>query len=318
MKDSYGRNINYLRISVTDLCNLRCKYCIPKDGIEKIDCSEVLTFEEIEQITKTFVELGVKKVRITGGEPLVRKDVLNLIKKIGSISGIEDFAITTNGILLREYAKELKEAGVNRLNISLDTLDPKKYKDITRGGDLKKVIDGMGEALKLGIYPIKINVVLAKGFNDDEIEKLVTLTKNNKIEVRFIELMPIGQCKEWSLEKFIPNTIVLDKVKELKEVPREDESSPAKYYKLPNSKGKIGLISPISCKFCEKCNRVRLTCDGKLKLCLHSNEELDLKTPLRNGQDIKELIINEINKKPETHNLEDGEYTGRNMVEIGG
>lgn len=318
MKDSYGRNINYLRISVTDLCNLRCKYCIPKDGIEKIDCSEVLTFEEIEQITKTFVELGVKKVRITGGEPLVRKDVLNLIKKIGSISGIEDFAITTNGILLREYAKELKEAGVNRLNISLDTLDPKKYKDITRGGDLKKVIDGMGEALKLGIYPIKINVVLAKGFNDDEIEKLVTLTKNNKIEVRFIELMPIGQCKEWSLEKFIPNTIVLDKVKELKEVSREDESSPAKYYKLPNSKGKIGLISPISCKFCEKCNRVRLTCDGKLKLCLHSNEELDLKTPLRNGQDIKELIINEINKKPETHNLEDGEYTGRNMVEIGG
>lgn len=318
MIDSFGRNINYLRISVTDLCNLRCKYCIPEQGINKIHNKEILTLEEIEEITKTFVELGVTKVRITGGEPLVRRNVLNLIKNIGNIKGIEDFSITTNGTLLESYSNKLKSFGVNRLNISLDTLKQDKYKYITRGGNFQNLLKGIEKAKQMGISPIKFNVVLVKDFNDDEIEDFVNLTINEKIDVRFIELMPIGQCKDWSLGKYVSNETVLRKVKNLVEVEKEDIASPAKYYKLPNAKGKVGLISPISCIFCKDCNRVRLTCDGKLKLCLHSDEEIDLKTPLRNGEPIKQIIINAINKKPEKHNLEDGEYINRNMVAIGG
>ncbi|WP_010295093.1 GTP 3',8-cyclase MoaA [Clostridium senegalense] len=318
MIDSFGRNINYLRISVTDLCNLRCKYCIPEQGINKIDNKEILTLEEIEEITKIFVELGVTKVRITGGEPLVRKNVLKLIKNIGSIEKIKDFSITTNGTLLEDFIEELKAFGVNRLNISLDTFNEDKYKYITRGGELQKVLNGIEKAKQMGISPIKFNVVLVKGFNDDEIKDFVNLTIDEDVHVRFIELMPIGQCKNWSLGKFISNETILSKVKGLEEDKSEDISSPAKYYKLPNAKGKVGLISSISCNFCKDCNRIRLTCDGKLKLCLHSDEEIDLKNPLRNGEDVKQIIINAINKKPQRHNLEDGEYINRNMVAIGG
>lgn len=318
MIDSFGRNINYLRISVTDLCNLRCKYCIPEQGINKIDNKEILTLEEIEEITKIFVELGVTKVRITGGEPLVRKNVLKLIKNIGSIEKIKDFSITTNGTLLEDYIEELKAFGVNRLNISLDTFNEDRYKYITRGGELQKVLNGIEKAKQMGISPIKFNVVLVKGFNDDEIKDFVNLTIDEDVHVRFIELMPIGQCKNWSLGKFISNETILSKVKGLEEDKSEDISSPAKYYKLPNAKGKVGLISSISCNFCKDCNRIRLTCDGKLKLCLHSDEEIDLKNPLRNGEDVKQIIINAINKKPQRHNLEDGEYINRNMVAIGG
>ncbi|GAA0127217.1 GTP 3',8-cyclase MoaA [Clostridium sp. CTA-19] len=318
MIDSFGRNINYLRISVTDLCNLRCKYCIPEQGINKIDNKEILTLEEIEEITKIFVELGVTKVRITGGEPLVRKNVLKLIKNIGSIEKIKDFSITTNGTLLEDYIEELKAFGVNRLNISLDTFNEDRYKYITRGGELQKVLNGIEKAKQMGISPIKFNVVLVKGFNDDEIKDFVNLTIDEDVHVRFIELMPIGQCKNWSLGKFISNETILSKVKGLEEDKSEDISSPAKYYKLPNAKGKVGLISSISCSFCKDCNRIRLTCDGKLKLCLHSDEEIDLKNPLRNGEDVKQIIINAINKKPQRHNLEDGEYINRNMVAIGG
>ncbi|WP_251859633.1 GTP 3',8-cyclase MoaA [Clostridium sp. Marseille-Q2269] len=318
MVDSFGRNINYLRISVTDLCNLRCKYCMPEQGINKIDNRQILKLEEIEEITNTFVELGVTKVRITGGEPLIRNNILNIIKNIGQIKGIEDFSMTTNGTLLKDYSKQLRSFGINRLNISLDTLKKDKYEYITRGGSFKNLLKGIEKAKQIGISPIKFNVVLVKGFNDDEIEDFVNLTVHEKVDVRFIELMPIGQCKNWSLGKYVSNEIVLRTVKNLIEIEKEDISSPAKYYKLRNAKGKIGLISPISCMFCENCNRVRLTCDGKLKLCLHSNDEIDLKTHLRNGESIKEIIINAINKKPEKHHLENGEYIDRNMVAIGG
>ncbi|SHK19117.1 GTP 3',8-cyclase MoaA [Tepidibacter formicigenes] len=318
MIDSYKRKINYLRISITDLCNLRCKYCMPKNGISKIDHNEVLRLEEIEKITKVFVDLGINKIRITGGEPLVRRGVLNLIEKIGKIDKVKDFALTTNGLLLKKYAKDLKNAGLNRVNISLDTLNEEKYREITRGGNLKDLIKGIKEAKKVGLTPIKLNTVLIGGFNENEIYDFVNLTKNEEIDVRFIELMPIGEAKGWSLDKFIPNSRVLECIKDLKEIKRDDISSPANYYKLSNGKGKVGFINPISCKFCDNCNRVRLTCDGKLKLCLHSNEEIDLKTPLRNGEDLKEIIINSINKKPKSHHLEDGEYIKRNMVAIGG
>lgn len=291
---------------------------MPKKGIKKIDHSEILRLEEIEEITKVFVELGIDKIRITGGEPLVRRGIINLIEKIGKMDKVRDFALTTNGTLLKKYAKDLKMAGLNRVNISVDTLNVQKYREITRGGNLKDVIEGICEAKKVGLTPVKINTVLIGGFNEDEICDFVNLTKNEEIDVRFIELMPIGEAKDWSIDKFIPSSKVLEKINDLKEVKKNDLSSPADYYKIPNSKGKVGLINPISCKFCENCNRVRITCDGKLKLCLHSDEEIDLKTPLRKGENLKEIIINAINKKPKSHHLEDGEHIKRNMVAIGG
>ncbi|WP_099188296.1 GTP 3',8-cyclase MoaA [Tepidibacter mesophilus] len=317
MIDSYQRRINYLRISVTDLCNLRCRYCMPNEGIDKISHSDVLTLEEIETIAKVFVELGVDKIRITGGEPLVRKGMLGLIENIGKLEGLKDFAITTNGIMLKKHAKELKDAGVNRLNISLDTLDEEKYEYITRGGQLKDALDGIKKAQEVGLSPIKLNTVLIKGFNDDEIQDLVDFT-NSGIDVRFIELMPMGEARNWAIDNFISNEYVLEKINGLKEVKRDDINSPANYYKLPSAKGKVGFINPISCKFCSNCNRVRLTSDGKLKLCLHSNEEVDLKTPLRNKEDIKDIIIDAISKKPKEHHLEEGDYITRNMIAIGG
>lgn len=318
MKDSFGREINYLRISLTDRCNLRCKYCMPEDGIDKFCHEEILTLEEIYEITKSFVELGINKIRFTGGEPLARKGLVELISKVSKLDGVKDIAMTTNGILLKQYAQDLKYAGLNRVNVSLDTLDEDKYKKITRGGNLNDALDGIKEAKRVGLKPIKINTVLIGGFNDDEIEGLVNLTRDEEIDLRFIELMPIGEAVDWAKEKFISNDTILERVKDLSQVPREDISSPAIYYKLPNGKGKVGIINPISCKFCENCNRVRLTSSGKLKLCLHSNKEIDIKQALKDGQDMKKFILGSILKKEESHHLEDGEYIKRNMNQIGG
>lgn len=318
MLDSYGRRINYLRISVTDLCNLRCKYCMPESGIKKIAYDEILKLEEIQNIAENFVESGVDKIRITGGEPLVRRGILKLIEGIGSLTKVKDFAMTTNGTLLKKYVLDLKNAGLNRLNISLDTLDEKKYSTITKNGKLSDVINGIEAAKKVGLEPIKLNVVLIKGFNENEIEDFVNLTKHEEIDVRFIELMPIGALKYWSLNNYISNETVLEKAEGLTEIKAVDVSSPARYYRIPGGKGRVGLINPISCKFCENCNRIRLTADGKIKPCLHSNEEIDIKTPLRQGQDINKLIENIIKNKPKEHNLEAGNYISRNMMDIGG
>lgn len=318
MKDSFGREINYLRISLTDRCNLRCRYCMPEKGVSKFSHEEMLTLEEIYEITKAFVDLGINKIRFTGGEPLTRKGVVDLISKVSNLDGVKDLAMTTNGILLKEYAEKLKNAGLNRVNISLDTLDEVKYETITRGGKLKSVLEGIEEAKRVGLTPIKINTVLIGGFNDDEIEDLVKLTEKEEINIRFIELMPIGEAASWAKENFISNNIILEKVKELIPIPREDISSPAVYYKLPNGKGRVGIINPISCKFCANCNRVRLTSKGQLKLCLHSNVEIDIKEALRSGQDIKKLILDSVKKKEESHHLEDGKYIDRNMNQIGG
>ena len=318
MKDSFGREINYLRISLTDRCNLRCEYCMPEKGIDKLSHKEILTFEEVYVLTKAFVDLGITKIRFTGGEPLVRHGVLDLISKVSKLDGVKEIAMTTNGTLLSKYALKLKEAGLNRLNISLDTLDYEKYKEITRGGDLNKVLDGINAAKEAGLTPIKINTVLIGGFNENEIPKFVGLTKEHNIDVRFIELMPIGEAAAFAKDKFIPNNRVLDAVAELAPIENEDIYSPAVYYKLSNSKGKVGIINPISCKFCAHCNRVRLTSTGKLKLCLHSNIEIDLKKALRNKEDIKELIKESILTKEEEHHLENEEYITRNMNQIGG
>lgn len=318
MKDQFGRKINYLRISVTDLCNLRCIYCMPKEGIPKIQHEDILSVEEIEEIVKVFVKLGVNKIRLTGGEPLVRKGILDIVERIGKLEGIRDFAMTTNGLLLKEYAKDLKALGLKRVNISLDTLDDKKYSSITRIGSLQRVMKGIEAAKEVGLTPIKINTVLVGGFNDDEIEDLVRLTEKEEIDVRFIELMPIGEAIKLKADHFLSNEIVLQRVPNLIKIDGEDPSSPAVYYKLPNGKGKIGLINPVSCKFCKNCNRVRLTSQGKLKLCLHSDVEIDLREALRRGQAIEKIIMDAISKKPESHNLEDGVYVSKKMYQIGG
>ncbi|MDF2614382.1 MAG: moaA [Clostridia bacterium] len=318
MNDAFGREINYLRLSITDLCNLRCQYCMPAGGIRKMAHEDILTLEELEEMVGAFAALGITKVRITGGEPLARKGIITLIEKINSYVGITDIALTTNGTLLNAMAQDLKNAGLKRVNISLDSLDDKKYAMMTRGGKLKDALKGIEKARKVGLNPIKLNVVLVGGFNDDEVERFVKLTQDEEIDVRFIELMPIGEVAKWSLNHFLSNDYVLETVPHLQKSKNTEYSSPAVYYKLPRAKGRVGLISPISCKFCSTCNRVRLTSEGKLKHCLHSNQEFDLRTVLREGGSLTDFIQNAMLHKPLEHFIEEGSLTERNMIQVGG
>lgn len=313
MKDRFGRNITYLRISVTDLCNLRCKYCMPESGVESLCHSDILSIEEIVEIVKVASKNGIKKIRLTGGEPLVRRGFINLCKQISKIDEIEDIAITTNGVYLKEMADELFENKVRRINFSLDTLIKEKYNDITRRNDFDKTMESLFYAIKKG-FKVKINVVLIGGFNDDEIQDFVNLANKYDLEVRFIELMQIGETANWSKDKFVSNKIVLEKVPELE---FDGVSGVAKIYKIRGQKGRIGLISPISCSFCEDCNRIRLTSDGKLKPCLHSKDEINLKG--LSGEELEEVFKRGIFEKPEKHHLEDGKSeSARDMNKIGG
>lgn len=291
---------------------------MPEKGIDdKLHHEDMLSLEEIYILIKNFVELGIDKIRFTGGEPLVRKGIVGLIDKVSKLEGIKDLAMTTNGRLLKQMAGPLKEAGLNRVNISLDTLDPEKFLKITRCGELNPVLEGIDEAINVGLTPVKINTVLIGGINDNEIRDLIDFTERG-IDVRFIELMPIGEAAGFAEERFIPTNSVLETVSELVPIEREDISSPAIYYTLPGVKGKVGLINPISCKFCANCNRVRLTSTGKLKLCLHSDREIDLKFALRNNRNIKKIIKDAIWTKEDSHHLEDEQYIVRNMNQIGG
>lgn len=313
MKDRFGRNITYLRISVTDLCNLRCKYCMPESGVKSLCHSDILSIEEIVEIVKVASKNGIKKIRLTGGEPLVRRGFINLCKQISKIDEIEDIAITTNGVYLKDMADELFENKVRRINFSLDTLIKEKYNDITRRNDFDKTMESLFYAIKKG-FKVKINVVLIGGFNDDEIEDFVNLANKYDLEVRFIELMQIGETANWSKDKFISNKIVLEKVPKLE---FDGVSGVAKIYKIKGQKGRIGLISPISCSFCEDCNRIRLTSDGKLKPCLHSKDEINLKG--LSGEELEEVFKRGIFEKPEKHHLEDGKSeSARDMNKIGG
>lgn len=313
MKDRFGRNITYLRISVTDLCNLRCKYCMPESGVESLRHSDILSIEEIVEIVKVASKNGIKKIRLTGGEPLVRRGFINLCKQISEINEIEDIAITTNGVYLKSMADELFENKVRRINFSLDTLIKEKYNDITRRNDFDKTMESLFYAIKKG-FKVKINVVLIGGFNDDEIQDFVNLANDYDLEVRFIELMQIGETANWSKDKFVSNKIVLEKVPELE---FDGVSGVAKIYKIKGQKGRIGLISPISCSFCEDCNRIRLTSDGKLKPCLHSKDEINLKG--LSGEELEEVFKRGIFEKPEKHHLEDGKSeSARDMNKIGG
>ena len=313
MKDRFGRDITYLRISVTDLCNLRCKYCMPESGVESLCNSDILSLEEIVEIVKVAAKNGITKIRLTGGEPLVRRGFVHLCKEISKIEQIEDIAITTNGVHLKNMADDLFENKVKRINFSLDTLVKEKYNDITRRNDFDKTMESLFYAIEKG-FKVKLNVVLIGGFNDDEIENFVKLANDYDLEVRFIELMQIGETANWSKDKFVSNKFVLEKVPKLE---FDGVSGVAKIYKIKGQKGKIGLISPISCSFCSDCNRIRLTSDGKLKPCLHSKDEINLKG--LSGEELEEVFKRGIFDKPEKHHLEEGKSeSARDMNKIGG
>lgn len=320
MHDTCGRHIDYLRISVTDLCNLRCKYCIPEKGVPLKRHDDILSFEQIERIVREAAALGVTKVRITGGEPLVRRDIEALVRLVAAVPGIRDIAMTTNGLLLAQQAAALKAAGLHRVNISLDSLDPDKYREITRGGVLDQVLAGIQAARNAGLTPIKLNAVLIGGFNDSEIEAFVELTRNEPLDVRFIELMPIGEASTWSSEHFIPNDTVLKRVPALVPLEIQDDKSPARYYRLPGAQGKVGLINPISSHFCSTCNRLRLTADGRLKPCLNADTELSLHDALSGKGSLSERIVEAIRMKPESHEILETDFkpVTRNMHQIGG
>jgi len=317
MLDSYGRKIDYMRMSVTDLCNLRCRYCMGAEGVSRLPHDAMLTEDEMITAVRAAASLGVTKLRITGGEPLVKKNIISICRRAAGTEGIKTLCLTTNGILLPKYAKELKEAGVSRLNLSLDTLDKDKYKYMSRIGTLDDALRGLDAALNAGFDKVKINAVLIGGFNDDEIPALAGLTRRYSVDLRFIELMPMHDGGEFDPSSFIPCTRVLDALPELTEVKRD--GGVARLYRLPGAQGNVGLISPISAHFCAECSRIRLTADGKLKPCLHSDAEYSVKGLDLEG--MKKQLEAAIMAKPKWH----GELgamrrsqAGRNMNEIGG
>jgi cyclic pyranopterin phosphate synthase len=317
MIDRLGRNITYLRISVTDKCNLRCRYCMPEDGVCKKDHAQMLTEDEFITAVEAAASLGITKLRITGGEPLVKKNIVSICRRAAAVEGIKEVCLTTNGLLLPQLAKSLKEAGVKRLNLSLDTLDPEKYAYITRVGKLDAFRAGLDAALEAGFEKIKLNAVLIGGFNDDDIVSLAELTKQYPLDMRFIEMMPMYDSGDFDEKAFIPCTKVLDYLPDA--FPAEHDGGVAKLYRLPGAKGNIGLISPVSAHFCGDCNRIRLTADGKLKPCLHSADEYSLK-----GLDfagMKQVLEEAIWNKPAWHGDLDALHrsqAGRNMNQIGG
>ena len=317
MIDQFGRNITYLRISVTDKCNLRCRYCMPADGVCKKDHADMLTEEELITAVEAAASLGITKLRITGGEPLVKKNIVSICRRAAAVEGIREVCLTTNGILLPQLAKPLKEAGVKRLNLSLDTLDARKYAFITRIGTLDAFRAGLDAAIEAGFEKIKINAVLIGGFNDDEIVSMAELTRRYPVDMRFIEMMPMYDSGDFDSSAFIPCTRVLDALPEA--VPVQHDGGVAKLYRLPGAKGNIGLISPVSAHFCGDCNRIRLTADGKLKPCLHAAEEYSIKGLDFEG--MKQVLEQAIRNKPAWHGCLDALHrsrAGRNMNQIGG
>lgn len=315
MNDMLGRKITYLRLSVTDLCDLRCIYCMPEHGVPKRAHSEICSLEELCDMAAAAVSLGVRKVRITGGEPLVRRGVVSLCRMLRALPGLEELCLTTNGVRLPELAAPLREAGVDRLNISLDTLRPERYRSITRIGELSSVLRGLDAAEAAGFSHTKLNCVLMGGVNDDEIEDFVRLTQARPISVRFIELMPMGACAGWDKARFLSAGAVLDRVPEL--VPAGTDGV-SRLYRIPGAAGTLGLIEPMSHAFCAECSRIRITADGKLKPCLHADTEIALRG--LHGEALLDAIRQGIARKPERHALtRDGEsHAGRCMSEIGG
>lgn len=325
--DSYNRKIEYLRISLTDRCNMRCTYCMPPEGVNLIPHYEVLHYGEIREIVRAGAALGISSVRLTGGEPTIRKDVQRLIAMLKEVDGIEEVTMTTNALLLPKYAEELKEAGLDRVNISLDSLRPERFSEITRGADLKAVLEGVKAALEWDLSPVKLNMVVIPGFNEDEVEDMARLSIDRPLHVRYIEFMPIGDLRLHKEKKFIKAAELIERLKkvfELETVEKGAGMGPAKTFKIKGAKGTLGFIASMSDHFCGSCNRLRLSSDGWLRSCLF-NEKLgvDMKTPIREGaslEELKELFMKAAGIKPEGHELDrrvelDFERT---MSQIGG
>jgi cyclic pyranopterin phosphate synthase len=322
--DRYGRQHNYLRLSVTDRCNLRCFYCMGPNGVPLLDRGTILKYEEILEIVKVGSELGISRVRITGGEPLVRKNLAWLVREIRKIAEIEDLSLTTNGILLGEYAQELRDAGLDRVNISLDTLTPETYAQITRGGVFERVLEGIESAIKVGLFPVKMNVVLIKGVNDQEVPQLLQFAYNHPVQVRFIEYMALGGADNVGPDYFLPLEFVLKTASasncKLKPPPAVIGNGTAETFSIIGGKGSIGLIHPVSRHFCAACNRLRLTADGFIKPCLYWQEEFSVKPALGNPEKIRVLFFQAVGRKRQEHQMgkTDNLKRTRSMSKIGG
>lgn len=316
MLDTLGRNISYLRLSVTDKCNCRCTYCMPPAGVPTRSHRDLLSFEELADIVRAAATLGVRKVRVTGGEPLARRGVVDLVGMLSGVPGIEEVDMTTNATMLAPVAADLRAAGLTRLNVSLDTLRPDRYRAITRTGELADALAGLAAAREAGFKNTKINCVLMGGVNDDEAADLVDIARREPIEMRFIELMPMGECASWPRERFVSGDVVLERVPEL--VPA-GSSGVAELYSAPGFAGRVGLIRAVSHRFCSGCDRIRVTADGRLKPCLHSAAEVSLRGLA--GEALTDAIRAGIEAKPAHHNLAPGvrpSDTPRDMNEIGG
>jgi len=331
LSDSFQRPINYLRISVTDRCNLRCLYCMPEAGISLLPREDILSYEELRAVVQAAAGLGVSRVRLTGGEPLVRGDIVELVALLASVEGIDDVSLTTNGLLLARHARQLKAAGLHRVNVSLDSLRPERFRRITRWGELGQVLEGIQAAREAGLEPVKVNMVVLRGVNDDEVVDFGRLTLSGEWHVRFIELMPVGLPEAASCGEprqglqFVPVAEIrqrLEALGPLEPVVNHQGAGPAKYYRWPGAPGTVGFIGPVSECFCAECNRLRLTADGKLRPCLLHDREVDLRQHLRAGASLARLqqaIQEGVSLKPESHLLAQGSTpVARRMSQIGG
>jgi len=331
MLDKFNREINYLRVSITDRCNLHCSYCRPKEGISLKGHADILRYEEIIRIVSIAVKMGLIKVRVTGGEPLVRRGCVEFLSQLKKIKGLQDISLTTNGILLEEFAQPIYDAGIERINISLDSLNHDKYCRITDGGDLNAVLRGIARAEEAGFAPIKINTVAIKGFNDDEALDFARLAFEKPFQVRFIELMPVGsQANLDDVGQYMPASQLIEKIRKTYELEplkskKNKSDGPARIFKIKGGRGELGFINPVSEHFCSTCNRMRLTSDGKLMVCLLSEAEIDLKKPLQENcsdEELEKLIRDAVLLKPKQHGLicveDKPKKCCRNMSEIGG
>jgi cyclic pyranopterin phosphate synthase len=325
-QDSFSRPINYLRISVTDRCNLRCVYCMPPKGIELRSHHEILTFEEIARVVEAAAAIGIDRIRLTGGEPLARLGLPDLVRMIAAVPGIDDISMTTNGTLLARHADALAAARLHRVNVSLDTLRPERFRHITRRGRLTDVWDGIEAAQRAGLTPIKLNAVVIRGMNEDEVTDFAQKTLTSSWHVRFIEIMPLGDNAAWAGDGYVSMTEVRARIEAafgtLEPVGGPAGNGPARYYRVPGAAGTLGFITPVSEHFCFSCNRLRLTADGKLRPCLLSDAESDLRAPLRAGagqEELADLLLSGIRSKPSGHHLAQGEVPSKRvMAEIGG
>ncbi|MFQ5736490.1 MAG: GTP 3',8-cyclase MoaA [Thermodesulfobacteriota bacterium] len=326
--DAYERKIDYLRISVTDRCNLRCVYCMPPEGIELVESSGILRYEEFLRIARIAVGHGVSKIRVTGGEPLVRKGIIEFLSSLASLDGLDDLSLTTNGVLLKEYAPRLKAAGLRRVNVSLDSLKRERFEKMTRGDNLCQVLEGLDAAEAAGLTPVKINMVAIKGFNDDEILAFARMSLERPYHVRFIEYMPFNTQEGWQRDKCLSAKELKDMIEKgvgaLEPVTEKKGSAgPAKRYRFKGAPGEVGFISPISEHFCGSCNRLRLTSDGKIRNCLFSDREVDLRAAMRGGagdEVIEELLFRAVMEKPQGHQINENVFKkcSRTMSLIGG